>query len=115
MQVASTGDAGDLEVFVDAIPNREFESLAPYVDNMLAFLSKTYNPNGLQDVRCAPKESPLGYGGWRGAVRAIVIEKPPQPATYYLDTRNNELMAEVADAMRVVCERTQSLYVRGVR
>ena len=107
--------AEDLEVFIDCIPNGEFESLHPYVDALLDVLSDRYNPGGLRDVRCAPKDSPLGFGGWRGAVRAIVIEKPPVPGSYYLDTHGNEVTAEVADALRVVCERTGGLYVRGIR
>lgn len=108
-------ETSDLEVYVDAIPNCEFESLHPYLDHILVQLCTKFSPGGLQDVRCAPKDSPLGFGGWRGAIRAMVMECPPPPARYYLDTRSNEIAAEAADAMRVVCERSSALYVKGIR
>ncbi len=104
-----------MEVFIDCIPNGDYESMHPYLDHVCALLCTKYNPGGLADVRCAPKDSPLGFGGWRGAIRAIVLELPPPAARYYLDTRGNELALEAADAMRVVCEKTDSLYVKGIR
>ncbi len=115
--VAQATDAGDdLEVFVDAIPNCNFVSLHPYIDTICAALcAKFIPPGGLADVRCAPKDGPLGFGGWRGAISAIVREHPPTSGTYYLDTRGNELALEVAEAMRTHCEKVGALYVRGVR
>lgn len=114
-QVEIKAVVGTFSIFVDAIPNSAYESLHPYVDALCSALCRKYNAGGIADIRCANKDSPLGYGGWRGAVAACVREIPPPVGTYYLDTRNNEIAVEVADAIRTVCESTGGLYVRGVR
>ncbi len=108
-QTASAG----YQVFVDCTPNVESESLHPYVDNIVAELvSRFCAPPCLPDLRCAPKDGPLGFGGWRGALRAIVLEKPPAAGTYYLSVAGDEIAAEVAAAMLTVCNKTGGLYVR---
>jgi hypothetical protein len=94
-------------------------SLAGYVDHINAELSKRYcvtadGKPGVQDVRCAPKDSVLAFGGWRGAVREIVKADPPGDDTWHLDTYMDELNEVVADALRVVAEARGWLYVRGV-
>lgn len=114
-QVEAKSAVGTFSVFVDAIPNRSYESLHPYVDELCSALCRKYNAGGIRDIRCASKDSALGYGGWRGAVAACVREIPPPIGTYYLDTRGNEIAAEVADAMRTVCEAMGGLYVRGIQ
>ncbi len=109
-------EAGSLAVYVDCIPLGEFEPMSEYVEHLLNVLCEKFiPPNGLKDVRCAPKDSPLGFGGWKGAIRAIVIEQPPPDAEYYIDTRGNEIMEVVADAMLTVCAAKGAQYVRGVR
>lgn len=116
-QVAqAAGAEGDLAIFVDCIPNGEYESLHPYVDKLCDVLCQRYvAPGGLRDIRCAPKDSPLGYGGWRGGIAAMVRELPPGPGRYFLDTRGNEIAGEVADALRVLCEQQGGDYTRGIR
>ncbi len=99
---------------------RETKSLAGYVDYINAQLSKRYSvladgTPGIQDVRCAPKDSPLAFGGWKGAVREVVKADPPQVGDYHLDTHMDELNEVVADALRVVAEQNGWLYVRSVR
>lgn len=96
------------------------KSLAPYVDYINADLSRRYSVTsdgkpGIQDVRCVPKDSPLAFGGWKGAVREIVKADPPPDEAYHLDTHMDELNEAVADALRVVAEQRGWLYVRGVR
>lgn len=101
------------KVFVDCTPNIDAESLHPYVDGIVAELvSRFCAPPALPDLRCAPKDGPLGFGGWRGALRAIVLEKPPAAGTYYLNVAGDEIAAEVAAAMLTVCNKTGGLYVR---
>lgn len=103
------------EVFVDCITDGT-EPLDGYVDGLLAALvAKFCPPPCLPDVRCAPKDSPLGYGGHLGAINAMVRERPPSPGRLSLRTHDDPIRREVADALRVVCARTGGLYVRGVR
>jgi len=99
--------------------NRSTKSLAGYVDYINAELSKRYSVTsdgkpGIQDVRCVPKDSPLSFNGWKGAVREVVKADPPPPDAYHLDTFHDELKEIVADALRVVAEQRGWLYVRGM-
>jgi hypothetical protein len=105
----------ELEVFVDCLPNREFDTLTDYMDAMLRALEGKFCVSGIADVRCAPKDGPLGFGGWRGAIHAYVRTNPPHPGTYMLDTRGTDIAYEVADALRSICEAVDGLYVRGIR
>ncbi len=96
------------------------KSLAGYVDYVNAELSKRYSVTadgkpGIQDVRCAPRDSVLAFGGWKGAVREVVKADPPSEGSYHLDTFMDELNEAVADALRVVAESKGWTYVRGVR
>ena len=96
------------------------KSLAPYVDYINGELAKRYcvtadGKPGLQDVRCAPKDSPLAFGGWKGAVREIVKADPPPHGDYHLDVYQDELNEVVADALRVVADQNGWLYIRGLR
>ena len=107
-------------VLINARASFPTKSLASYVDYVNAELSKRYcvtvdGKPGLQDVRCAPKDSVLAFGGWKGAVREVVKADPPPHGDYHLDTLLDELSEAVADALRVVAEQRGWLYVRGVR
>ena len=107
-------------VLVNARAAFPTKSLASYVDYINAELSKRYcvsadGKPSVQDVRCAPKDSPLAFGGWKGAVREVVKADPPPHGDYHLDTLLDELSEAVADALRVVAEQRGWLYVRGVR
>lgn len=114
-QVVLTDEQPELEVYVDCIPLGEFESIHPYVEHLLGVLCDKFVPkDGLRDVRCAPRDSACGYGGWKGAVRAIVIEMPPQ-GVLYVDTRGNEVMEIVADALLTVCSTRDARYTRSTR
>lgn len=96
------------------------KSLAGYVDYINGELARRYSVTsdgkpGIQDVRCVPKDSPLAFGGWKGAVREVVKADPPPPGCYHFDTHMDELNEAVADALRVVADQRGWLYVRGVR
>lgn len=109
-------DTQDLEVYVDCVPLGEFESIHPYVEHLLGVLCDKFIPkDGLKDVRCAPRDSALGFGGWKGAVRAIVVEMPPPDGVYHVDTRGNEIMEIVADALLAVCAARNARYTRSTR
>lgn len=95
-------------------------SLASYVDYVNSELAKRYcvTADGKpcpQDVRCAPKDSVLAFGAWKGAVREVVKADPPPADLYHLDTFMDELNEVVADALRVVAEQRGWMYVRSVR
>ncbi len=114
-------EAGWGSVLVNArFASKATKSLASYVDYINAELSKRYSvladgSPGIQDVRCVPKDSPLAFGGWKGAVREIVKADPPPQGDYHLDTFMDELNEVVADALRVVSEQCGWIYVRGTR
>lgn len=99
------------------------KSLANYVDYINIELAKRYcvDQQGkptLQDIRCAPKDSPLAFGGWKGAVREIVKSGAGLDGlsgALHLDTFMDDLNEAVADALRVVADQRGWLYVRGVR
>lgn len=108
------------EVFVDCSPNVVTRSLHDYVDRALASLASKYcvdaqNRPTTQDVRCAPADGPLGFGRWKGALHALVIECPPPRDSYILDTRGNEVAEIVADAMRLVVSQRGGFFVRGYK
>ena len=118
--VEFTPDRGPSVVLINArAVSLTTRSLAPYVDYINAELSKRYSVTadgkpGIQDVRCAPKDSVLAFGGWRGAVREIVKADPPENGDFHLDTYGDDLNEVVADALRVVAENKGWLYVRGM-
>lgn len=114
----SEADGADLEVFIDCVPNQPFTSLALYVHQINMVLAKKYcvmadgRPT-TQDVRTAPKDSPLAFAGWEGAVFEMVLLSPPADDTYYLDTRGNRLAQVVASALEVVCANRNALFAKG--
>lgn len=100
-----------MNIFVNAIPSDAFESLHPYIDELCAALCAEYSA---ADVRCAPKEGPLGYGKWPGAVAALARQNPPGAGNWYVNTKGNDIAAVVADALRGKAIESGGLYVEGV-
>ena len=85
-----------MQLYVDCIPPRGAEPLAPYVQELCAGIAKFF---GTADLRVAPdKDSLLAYGGWRGVLAAAVRDKPPAPGTYYI-VRRSDIDEEVASAL----------------
>ncbi len=72
------------------------------------------NPT-IQDIRAAPKDSVLAYGGWKGAVTAIVRDKGVGPGAWHLDCRNDELRSIFADALRIWAGANGADFTQGVR
>ena len=112
---SSATQTSGLEVYVNCRPMHATLSLHDYIDHINAELAKRYCTGGIQDIRCAPKDSPLAFGGWKGALHEIVRTNPPQAGAYHLDTDGNEMADIVSDAMRAVCVSSGASYVRGVR
>jgi hypothetical protein len=76
----------------------------PLVDHLVSSLQKHFEGQGWQiaDIRCAPSESPLGFGKWKGGLHAHTLEQAPKlPAGSVLtiDTRGNEFAEIVAGAL----------------
>ncbi len=79
-------------------------SLAPFVDHVVGSLQKHFEGQGWQiaDIRCAPQESPLGFGKWKGGVHAHTLEQAPKlpiGAVLTIDTRGSEFAEIVAGAL----------------
>jgi hypothetical protein len=70
-----------LVLLVDAVPLGTMPSrdLAPYVAEIAAKLGESVP---MRDVRLAPKDSPLAFGGWKGAIAQAVRQNPPSGLCY---------------------------------
>lgn len=113
---ACAGDASTvLAVYVDCTSNVRTSSLDSYIDGIVDALTRKFCPPGtLQDIRCVANDSPLAFGRYKGAIRTVVTENPPPPVPYSLFTYGDDIRKEVAEALRIVCDRTDALYVRGL-
>lgn len=98
--------------FIDCVPLKPVQSLDPYIDDLCRVLCNRFE---CADIRVAPKDGPLAFGGWRGVVRAYVLEKPPEPGSYTLFTGMREIAAEVADGLRELSSRNGYTFIKGVR
>jgi hypothetical protein len=63
---------GGFALSSNGAPSRD---LAPYVADLAA---KAASAAGVPDVRMAPKDSPLAFGGWKGALAAAARQNPPK-------------------------------------
>ncbi|NTX41462.1 PD-(D/E)XK nuclease family protein [Myxococcus sp. CA033] len=104
----------DLRVlFVDCVPTKHDgprpESLTGYVDDMH---HKVAQAGGVDDVRFAGSDSPLGFGKWRGALAMAARAELPPPGIYTaLGVAQSELMQVIVEAL----EPAFDVVVRGVR
>jgi hypothetical protein len=93
--VVTVGDRPPVELFVDCYAPGTID-LAPWIDSMCESLCKQY---GAKDLRCAPKDGPLGYGAWKGALSAFARENTLEPGRYSLITKGSEIREVVAEAL----------------
>ena len=103
-----------IHIFLDAVCEN-VEGLTPldtYVRHLCATLEAEFK---VADVRCASKDSPLGYDKWRGAVAALARRHPPAPGVYALDTRGNEIGEIIAVALKTAVIESGGMFVRGAR
>lgn len=88
--------APTVDLYHDAIEDGiVFERLETYTEKLCAGLCETYHA---ADVRCAPKDSPLGFGGWKGAVAALAKSAPPKPGAYLVSS-SSEIAMVVFEAL----------------
>lgn len=110
----SSSPKGDLRVlFVDCIPTTfdgpTPQALTSYVDVMHRRVAEA---GGVDDVRFAGSDSPLGFGKWRGALAMAVRADLPRPGVYLaLGLAHSELMQVVVEAI----EPAFDVVVRSVR
>lgn len=88
-----------LTVFADvSLAGIAADDLEPYVADIMRKMEKQF---GVADVRFTPKDSPLAYGGWKGALAAGVRAMPPAPGVYRLAfVRGNEVRELVLEALQ---------------
>ena len=85
-----------LELYLDCYPDGVAAArLEPYVEGLCR---EVEHATGAADVRCGPKDGPLGFGGWRGVLAAAARDRPPAPGAY-LASSSSELALVVFDAL----------------
>lgn len=106
---ATIGDATTRELFVDCVvKGRVTVDLSAYIEKMCTDLATTYKA---ADIRCAPSDSPLSFGKWKGAFAAAIRENPPENGTYVLHgVRESEIKQVVVETLEPLC----TVFVRGV-
>ena len=102
------GEPRVFDLYADCYPDRvQAVRFELYVDALCRVLEKQF---GAADVRCAPQESPLGFGKWKGALSAVARANLPPSGAYVVDTRN-EVAAVTFEAIAGAARQV----VRGVR
>lgn len=100
---------GELVLFIDVLVlGMELNSLDDYIDHICSTLEKHY---GAVDLRCAPKDSALAFGQWKGALAAAVKQAPPVGHFSVNFVTDSEIKQVVVDTLAPLC----SMYIRGVR
>lgn len=97
-----------LEVYVDCVTTFPTTPLHPYLAKICRELC---DEHGALDVRCAPSDSHLAFGRWKGYVAERIRQQPPANDSYSLDTRGSEIAEVAADVLREIAP----VFVRGIR
>lgn len=97
-----------LEVYVDCVATFPTKPLHPYLAKICRDLC---DEHGALDVRCAPADSHLAFGRWKGYVAERIRQQPPDNDSYSLDTRGSEIAEVAADVLREIAP----VFVRGIR
>jgi hypothetical protein len=106
---ASAPSASGFKLCINVIPNEPFQDLFGYVAEATKELEAQF---GVNDIRASPPDSPLAFARWRGVLAELVKTDPPQPGTYFAQTKGNEFVEVAAEALATICPPGQ-LY-RGV-
>lgn len=102
-----------INLFVDVLIDQPIAtSFQPILDKACTDLCTKF---GAADLRCAPDQTPLAFGKWKGALTAYLREIEVPPSTYVLDTQGSEIAQVAAEAMRLRCRQTGGIFLRGVR
>ena len=75
-------------------------SLASYLASTIEEICVAFN---VQDIRLGDKDSPLGFGRWRGVLAAAILDKKPAPGVYPISSAG-ELNAVAIEALRPVAK-----------
>ncbi|MEO9194315.1 MAG: hypothetical protein ABI445_11680, partial [Polyangia bacterium] len=96
-----------LSIFLDCVPDKvatlRLETYAQTKADELAAHFKT------DDIRCAPGDSPLAFGKWKGALAAFVRAEPPAVDAYVVSSGSEFGMVAFEALFNLAC------VVRGVR
>lgn len=98
---AATNEPGDDArwLFIDCIPNVAYEDCARFVSEWSTGLARHFKLAApYDDVRMAPKDHPLAYGAWKGALSGVAKNAAASlpPGAYYVST-DSELGAAIAE------------------
>lgn len=100
---------GNTLVLVDAaLVDAPTMRLETYVWGLADNIAEQY---GARDIRCASKDSPLGFGAWRGVLAASIRTNPPT-AGYYSCASGGDLIDVALEALASVDGVT---IIRGTR
>ena len=98
-------------LYVDAIPVKGSASdLAPFIEAACRLLCEKF---GAADIRCAPKDSPLAFAQWKGALAAVVRDRAKElyGKGWFLLVGSSELRQVAVEALEPFAD----LVVKGVR
>jgi hypothetical protein len=97
-EAAATDGDDVLVLFVDCVPvgDVNVHDLAGYV---VEVADKVAKAAGVDDVRLAPKDNPLAYGAWRGALAAAARSEAP---TGYCTIGSGDLADPVIEGLAAV-------------
>lgn len=113
-----------INLFVDCfVEGLEYKPLWPIIDKLMDQLAEragcvVVGEGGrkiVTDVRLADPNGPLGFGRWKGAVKAYLRETPMEGGNYLFDGSYGEIGAVVVEAMRDIVRKTGGVFVRGAR
>lgn len=106
---APAGTPGLTLLLIDCLPVCTDSVPLAFVTQMCAdTLAKEFNVN---DIRNAPKESPLAYGGWRSALASRVWTEIAGKSGIYTTSSRGELAAAVIERLEAS---TDIVVIRGV-
>lgn len=96
-----------LRMYINAIPvGLAYTDLSKFLDPLCKDLCDEFKA---ADIRCAPEDSPLGFGKWKGALAEYVRSQPPT-GDYVAFTRESEIVQIAVEALVPLCD----LVIRGV-
>lgn len=93
-----------LDALEDGVAPQRLEA---YAEKLAVALAERFD---VADVRSAPKDSPLAYGGYKGLLAAVAKAEPPAPGAYTVSS-SSELGLIVFEALASKAARV----VRGIR
>jgi hypothetical protein len=90
-----------VQLFVDVMVERG-PNLLPLDSYFAEHLRSLEAQFGVVDIRIAAKDSPLAFGGWKGALAAKCKAALPPPGRYFVRS-SDDISAVVVDAIAPLC------------